>query len=70
MKVVDLSDNYDAEYKKRVLNEPEILKNIQHPNIVKFVDNFVLDKKCYQVCTIMEYIEGKTLESLIQKNKN
>ena len=43
MKVVDLSDNYDAEYEKRVLNEPEILKNIHHPNIVKFVDNFVPD---------------------------
>lgn len=44
---------------KRVIIEATILRNLDHPNIVKFIDYFVEAQKPYLV---MEYVEGDHLE--------
>ncbi|MEM4570707.1 MAG: serine/threonine-protein kinase, partial [Desulfurococcaceae archaeon] len=44
---------------KRVIIEATILRNLDHPNIVKFIDYFVEGQKPYLV---MEYVEGDHLE--------
>ncbi|MEM4546566.1 MAG: FHA domain-containing serine/threonine-protein kinase [Nitrososphaerota archaeon] len=44
---------------KRIIIEAEVLKNLDHPNIVKFIDFFTESQKPYLV---MEYIEGEHLE--------
>ena len=53
--------------RKRVLaniqKEAEILKNLQHPNVVKFIDFFVDDQRAYFV---LENIEGVTLKNHIE----
>lgn len=47
---------------KRILIEAEILRNLDHPNIVKYVDFFIENQKPYLV---MEYVEGEHLEKKI-----
>lgn len=44
---------------KRIMVEAEVLKNLDHPSIVKFVDFFIEAQKPYLV---MEYVEGEHLE--------
>lgn len=58
-----------AKVRKRVLaniqRESEILKNLQHPNIVKLLDFFVEDERAYLV---LERIEGETLKRHVEKD--
>ncbi len=53
--------------RKRVLEniqrESQILKSLQHPNIVKLLDFFVEDERAYLV---LEQITGRTLKQLVE----
>lgn len=53
--------------RKRVLEniqrESEMLKNLQHPNIVKLLDFFVEDERAYLV---LEQIKGRTLKQIVE----
>lgn len=53
---VQLKDEINV---KRIMIEAEILRNLDHPNIVKFIDYFVESQIPYLV---MEYVEGDHLE--------
>lgn len=46
--------------------ERALLKRIKHPSIVGYVDDFERDGKSFLV---MPYIEGKTLENLVEEKK-
>uniref|UniRef100_UPI0039A5C08A FHA domain-containing serine/threonine-protein kinase n=1 Tax=Ornithobacterium rhinotracheale TaxID=28251 RepID=UPI0039A5C08A len=46
------------------INEVNILQKLNSPNIVKVYEQMVLDGK---LCILMEYIEGDTLEDILQK---
>lgn len=45
-------------------NQTEIMKQLDHPNIVKFIDVHYSDKHCY---IVMEYCEGGNLEKYISR---
>ncbi len=49
---------------KKLNNEAELLRKIDHPNIVGIKDSFVEDHRGYLV---LEYVEGKTLKELVQQ---
>ena len=67
MKRIDLTD-MDEKAKDKALNEPKILKNLIHRNLVKYYEDFLAqDKKSEYLCIVMELIEGDTLERLINK---
>ncbi len=55
--------------RKRVLEniqrESELLKKLQHPNIVKMLDFFVEDERAYLV---LEQIKGRTLKQIVEEN--
>ena len=56
--------------KDKALNEPKILKNLIHRNLVKFFEDFMTqDKKSENLCIVMELIEGETIEDLIKQKK-
>lgn len=54
--------------RKRVLEniqrESEMLKNLQHPNVVKLLDFFVEDERAYLV---LEQIKGRTLKQIVEE---
>jgi tRNA A-37 threonylcarbamoyl transferase component Bud32 len=45
-------------------NEARILKSLNHPQIVKLIDFFVEDHRCYLV---LEHIDGMSLRELVEK---
>ena len=49
-----------------VLDEIEILKKLDHPNIVKLIDVYIVESKC--VYMFLSYCDGGTLEELINKS--
>lgn len=49
-----------------VLDEIEILKKLDHPNIVKLLDVYIVEKTC--VFMFLGYCDGGTLENLIDKS--
>jgi len=49
-----------------VLDEIEILKKLDHPNIVKMIDVYIVRKKC--VYMFLSYCDGGTLEELIRNS--
>ncbi len=55
--------------RKRVLEniqrESQILKDLQHPNIVKLLDFFVEDERAYLV---LEQITGRTLKQMVEEH--
>ena len=55
----------DAKNKKHVIKEIELLKNLEHPNIVKYY-NFLREEN--HIYIIMEYLEGSTLRQYIKQN--
>ena len=58
--------NSNSKYKKTI-KEINILKNMDHPNIVKFYDFFQEEEYFY---LMMEYLEGCTLKQYIKNNEN
>lgn len=67
MKIISkLDKNNKVKKKASYINEIEILKNIDHPNIIKIFEYFETDKKLYIIC---EYCKGGQLfDSLMQAN--
>lgn len=55
----------DAENKKRFSGEGRLLSSFSHPNIVKVFETGEADDKYF---IAMEYLEGGTLKSLLEKN--
>jgi tRNA A-37 threonylcarbamoyl transferase component Bud32 len=51
---------------KRLQNEAKSLKQLSHPNIVKFWDDFE-EKDTY--CIVLDFIEGETLYSLVKSGE-
>lgn len=52
----------NIEFKKRFLNEAQILEKLSHPNIISIID-FLTDENSFYIIT--EYFEGDTLDKLI-----
>ncbi|XP_034041908.1 serine/threonine-protein kinase Nek2-like [Thalassophryne amazonica] len=50
--------------KDRLIQEISLLKELDHPNIVKYVDHFIKKKKVY---VVMEYCEGGDLAHAIKR---
>jgi serine/threonine protein kinase len=48
-----------------ILDEASLLKKLTHPNIIRLYDSFV---ETEQLCIVMEYLEGGTLERFNAKN--
>ncbi|WP_026309650.1 FHA domain-containing serine/threonine-protein kinase [Niabella aurantiaca] len=57
-------ENEDAKEYRDFKNEVDILKRLDHPNIVKIYDEYILDNK---PSLEMEYVDGETLETIIQR---
>lgn len=49
---------------ERFMREGEVLQQLNHPNIVRIIDTFAADGDHYLV---MEYVDGGSLETLLQK---
>lgn len=49
----------------RFLKEASILRNMDHPNIIKLFDVFVEDHRAY---IVIEHIDGESLKDLVQRN--
>lgn len=64
-KIIDCSPISD-DWESRFLQEAKVLARLQHPNIVTLFDMGVVDGKPFLV---MEYLEGRTIESLLQDQK-
>ena len=60
-----LIDDSPSRYKKTI-KEINLLKKLDHPNIVKYYDYFEDEDHIY---IIMEYLEGCTLKQYIKKNE-
>lgn len=52
-------------YRKKFTEEAQTLAKLDHPNIVRVIDVFEENDTSY---IVMPFIEGKTLESLVEKN--
>lgn len=54
--------------KQQLVSEVNILRELRHPNIVRYYDRLI-DKKETKIYIIMEYCEGGDLGSLLKKAK-
>lgn len=57
-------DMYEK-YRRKFTEEAQTLAKLDHPNIVRVIDVFEENKTSY---IVMPFIEGKTLESIVEKN--
>ncbi|NWV82862.1 PAK3 kinase, partial [Dasyornis broadbenti] len=48
--------------KELVVNEIQIMKENRHPNIVNYIDSYLVDEDLWLV---MEYVDGGTLTSIL-----
>ena len=53
-------------YKHHIISEINILKELHHPNIVKYFDN-IIDKEDKKIYIVMEYCQGGDLGQLIKR---
>ena len=44
--------------KKDAFIEASILEKLEHPNIIKFMETFLMKKKKHSLCIVMEYADG------------
>ena len=63
MKIIKKEEHYSEEDEKEVINEVNILKTMDHPNIVKLFE-FYSNEKQYSI--IMEYCKGGKLNTEIR----
>ena len=66
-KELDYSHMTEKE-KEQIVTEVNILRELNHPNIVKYYDR-IIDKKNSKIYIIMEYCEGGDISQLISKCK-
>jgi NIMA (never in mitosis gene a)-related kinase len=55
--------------KKQLVTEVNILRELRHPNIVRYYERFV-DRENSLIHIVMEYCEGGDLAALIRKCKS
>jgi NIMA (never in mitosis gene a)-related kinase len=53
--------------RREAMKEVQILKKLDHPNIIKYYGSFVQDSNLY---IVMEYAEGGDLHRLLKRNKD
>jgi serine/threonine protein kinase len=53
--------------KELIVNEIILMKELSHPNIVNYLDSFLI-KNCAELWVIMEYMEGGSLTDVIEAN--
>lgn len=51
-----------------LVSEVNILRELNHPNIVKYYDR-VIDRDCCKIFIVMEYCEGGDIAQLIRSAK-
>ena len=61
-KIIDMSQ-FTKEQLESALHEAEILKSLQHPNIIRCIDFFVDNKK---LCLVTEYADLGDLNKIIK----
>ena len=66
-KELDYGKMSDKE-KQQVVGEVNILRELTHPNVVKYYDR-IIDKKKTKIYIIMEYCEGGDIATLIKHCK-
>ena len=64
-KELDYGKMSDKE-KQQIVAEVNILRDLHHPNIVRFYDRCV-DKRNLKLYIVMEYCEGGDLQNLIKR---
>jgi serine/threonine protein kinase len=57
----------DEEKMQAAANEYELLKSLEHPNIIEVYQNY-LDTLRNTMYTVMEFAPGLTLQGLIEEN--
>lgn len=63
--VKKMSINYSEKKYSNIIKEINLLKHLDHPNIVKYYDYFEEEEYIY---LMMEYLEGGTLKKYMQEN--
>ena len=63
MKIIELTKNSET-INDKASNEPNILRQLQHRNLVEFVEDFKIPDS-QTLCIVMEFIKGNTVEELI-----
>ncbi len=66
IKVLHSSLTNNPEFRLRFLNEAKILAKLSHPNIINIYDFIEFENKFY---IVTEFLEGKTLEKIIESNE-
>ena len=66
IKVLNEEFLHDRNIRRRFIEEAKSLANLEHKNIIKVIDTYNEDDF---VAFVMEYIEGPTLNEIIQKGK-
>lgn len=66
-KEIDYGSMHEEE-KKHIVSEVNILRDLKHPNIVKYYDR-IIDKKNTKIYIVMEYCEGGDIMTMIRKFK-
>ena len=66
-KELDYSQMTEKE-KEQIVSEVNILRELKHPNIVRYYDR-IIDKKNSKIYIVMEYCEGGDLNQLIKRCK-
>ena len=66
IKEIDISDLNEQKINE-LKKEAELLKSVNHPNIIQFYESFIVDKNLY---IVMEYCEKNDLNSYINSYKN
>ena len=54
--------------KQMIVSEVNILRELRHPNIVKYYDR-IIDRESAKIYIIMEYCEGGDIATLIKNSK-
>ena len=64
-KEIDYS-NINEKEKQQIVSEVNILRDLKHPNIVKYYDR-IIDKKNSKIFIIMEYCEAGDIGAIVKK---